>query len=121
MIADGFSILVAIGDLACKGIDGHVERSGKCGSALDVTIADEPNDFALGKNRGFVVERTVAKMDGQASGHPISMADLNQIGNAKGLAVQRLHRDEAMKGSLGAADWNRVSGERLCRDKSDAK
>lgn len=110
MIADGFPIFVAIGDLASSGIDGHVERSGKCRSALDVTIANEPNDFALRKDGGFVVERAVAEVKGEARGHPIAVPHLDQIAAGDGLAVLRFEQQEAMKRALGPADGNRIGG-----------
>src|SRR5271170_2734885 len=89
VVTGGFAVLVARGDLAGGGVDQHVERLGKRGSALDVVVADELKDLALGEDCGVVVEGTVAKVKSEAGGDAVSMADLNKIAHGEGLAFLR--------------------------------
>ena len=62
MVLGGLAVFIARGDLAGGGVDEPIERLRKGGTALDVMVADQPEDAALGEDGGLLVERAVAKV-----------------------------------------------------------
>src|SRR5882757_4673900 len=75
----GLAVFVARGDLAGDGVDEHVERLRKGGTALDVMVADQPEDSVLGEDGGLVVEGAIAKVKGEPRSNPVAMSDLNEF------------------------------------------
>jgi hypothetical protein len=114
VVLSGLSVFVTSGDLPAGGIDEHVERLREGGSALDVMIADELEEFALRVNSSLVVNGAVAKMKSEAGRDTIVMTDLNQIASGESTTFQCPEDQEAMKRPLATTDWNGIGSQRLC-------
>jgi hypothetical protein len=114
MVPGGFAVFVARGDLASGGVDEHVERMRKGGTALDVMIADEAEDLVLREDGDLVVEGAIAKVKGKTGGDTMAVSDLNEIARGEDGAFERFENEESMKGSLGTAYRNRVGGHPRC-------
>lgn len=69
-------------------------------------IADELKDLMLREHSSLVVQRAVAKAKRKARYNPIPVGYLNQIADCESISVQRPHRKEAVKRSLGLSNRN---------------
>jgi hypothetical protein len=119
MSLNGLAVFIARGDLTRGGVDEHIERLRKGGTALDMMVADQPEDTPLSEDGCFVIERAVAKAIGKPRSNPIAVSDLNEIAHGEGGAFERLEDEESVKSSLGSAYWNRIGGHLRCCEKTD--
>lgn len=114
MVLGGFAVFVARGDLASGGVDEHVERMRKGGTALEVMIADEAEDLVLREDGDLVVEGAIAKVKGKTGGDTIAVSDLNEITRGEGGAFERFENEESVKGPLRATYRYGVGGHLRC-------
>jgi hypothetical protein len=77
-------------------------------------VADQPEDAALRKDCGLIIERAIAKVKGKPRSNPVAVSDLNEITRGESDALKRFENEKSVKGSLGAAYRNRVGGHLRC-------
>jgi hypothetical protein len=90
---------------------------GKGWASLHVMVAEEAKGSALYKDCGFLVERTIAKVIGEARRNTVAVGHLDEVASREGLSLERFKDKEAVKGSLSAADRYGVCKKACCRQK----